>query len=531
MTRPTQLNFKESSSYPPIDLTSPVIAQSGARVNVSGSVWQIGATETLNWDLLPFKAGTVFTASRRYFRVFITRANSVYVLNQYYLLMSFFKAAVEVQHRSDEADKHDMSLFEATRSLLKKTLSAVTVANTLDAYRRWYLWATDAAQEGFDDEFAVILENLVIGGNIKGAAVMSDDPHQGPLRPSELHMVYAWLRHATEEKLMPLSDLLVIWLFLAFGTNTKNLRLLNNEDLIKTYLSDGSLIYELRIPRIKKRNVQLRDGFRTRSLLPQIGELVEELILQNRTWEMGLTATGRKFEPALFSRFSPRKNILETDFAPEAFRWPSDNFSDVLKKFVQKFDIRSVIGEPLELTPRRLRYSFATRMVQEGATPYELADALDHTDLQQVMVYFNSRSDAVVAIDNALTPRLAWTAQSFMGLVVLDENDAVRGNDPASRIRFANEDNHKLESVGTCGSFKFCGLFAPIACYTCFKFQPWLDGPHEQVLINLESEREARIRRKADPRMVNINDATIDAVRRVIKVCNEWRDCSDKGAI
>ncbi|MEC5216164.1 hypothetical protein RCH09_001101 [Actimicrobium sp. GrIS 1.19] len=531
MTLSRQSKCDATSIARPRDQTFSVITRSGESVDVSGSTWRIGATEILNWLLLPLKPGAVLTAIRLYFQIFITKNNPVYIRNQFYNLNAFLKAAIDAGFNVHDASSYNMHLYEGTRLRLLRDFDSGTAANTLDAFRRWYLWCVDVVQDGFDDEFATVLESRTIGGNLKGALVMSDDPQQGPLRPSEIHQLTTWLRHATKERLMPASELTVIWLLLAFGTNTKNLRLLNNEDLIKTHLSDGSAVYELRIPRIKKRNVQLREGYKTRSLQPQIGELVEELISQNSQWEMGLTAAGHDFEPALFSRSSPRTNILHTDFAPEAYRWTSHQFSNVLRKFVDMFDLRSLTGDPLALSPRRLRYSFATRMVQEGASPYELADALDHTDLQYVMVYFNSRSDAVVAIDKALTSRLTWTAQAFMGLVVLDEKDAMRGNDLASRIRFVDEKNRKMTSIGSCGNFKFCGLFAPIACYTCFKFQPWLEGPHQEVLTMLEHERDDRLRRGADPRMVNVNESTIEAVKRVIEICNEWRGCAAKASL
>ena len=51
-----------------------------------------------------------------------------------------------------------------------------------------------------------------------------------------------------------------------------------------------------------------------------------------------------------------------------------------------------------------------------------------------------------------------------------------------------------------------------MACYTCFKFEPWLDAPHEKVLARLEAER-ARL--ADDPQMARINDDAINAVRQV----------------
>ncbi|MGE8591040.1 MAG: site-specific integrase, partial [Alcaligenes sp.] len=50
----------------------------------------------------------------------------------------------------------------------------------------------------------------------------------------------------------------------------------------------------------------------------------------------------------------------------------------------------------------------------------------------------------------------------------------------------------------------------------CFRFEPWLDGPHEAVLARLEEERE---KWSTDSKMATINDAAIIAVREVIAEC------------
>jgi len=77
-----------------------------------------------------------------------------------------------------------------------------------------------------------------------------------------------------------------------------------------------------------------------------------------------------------------------------------------------------------------------------------------------------------------------------------------------------------MTPMGNCGKFGFCGSLAPIACYTCSNFQPWLDGPHDAVLMHLISERE-RLLVGSDIRIASINDRTILAVAEVVKQCED----------
>jgi hypothetical protein len=168
------------------------------------------------------------------------------------------------------------------------------------------------------------------------------------------------------------------------------------------------------------------------------------------------------------------------------------------------------------VTTRRLRYTFATRLVREGVGKLEVADLLDHTDTQNVQVYFDIKSDIVEHLDKAVALALAPLAQAFMGALVSGPEHAIRGDDPRSSVAVVGGSPTKLEGLGNCGSYGYCGLLAPIACYTCRSFQPWIDAPHHLVLDELLSERERREKAGLDGRMVSMMDNTICAVAEVI---------------
>ena len=276
-------------------------------------------------------------------------------------------------------------------------------------------------------------------------------------------------------------------------------------------------MYEIRIPRIKKRTPGVRDQFKTRQLTPVIGRLLEELIEENRR---APGANDLRFDNPMFRRVDIDTTLLGTPFARDAYRVKKSVFAEILREVSEALDLRaSKTGGRLKLFPRRLRYTFATRLVQEGASPLELAEALDHTTTDYVMVYFNARSDIVRRLDKALALRLAPTAQAFLGLVVSSERKAVRGHDPASRIYHVDSTVPARKPVGTCGHFGFCGLYAPVACYTCVHFQPWEDGPHEEVLDALCADRGQHLERGADPKMTQLHDITILAVAEVVRRC------------
>ncbi|WP_316677856.1 tyrosine-type recombinase/integrase [Ralstonia chuxiongensis] len=417
----------------------------------------------------------------------------------------------------------DYGFYENIKYELNKRYPKGTASNTLDAYRRWYVFGADQEFDGFEQECATYLANQVIGGNEKGQAVLSQDPDEGPLRFVEMATLQGRLLAMLQSGTDLLDEALVTWLCLSFGVYPAAIMFLNEEDLIRTDLSDGSVRYELRIPRLKKRGVGPRDQFHTRPVDPRIGKLFERKIRQNHAsrWVTLSGYDGRRFQLPMFPAPVPNEDLVGTDFEEHALRSRKWWFSEQLRHFVEHAGLQTEGGSPLSVTPRRLRYTFATRLTREGASPAELADALDHTDLQNVMVYFNSRSDAVISLDKAFALRLARVAQMFLGMVIKDESEALRHDDPASRIHFADPAKKKLATLGSCGTFGFCGLHAPLACYTCFKFQPWLEGPHEMVLDALLEERNDLLARGRDLKFVEANDMTILAVAETVRLCRD----------
>ena len=151
----------------------------------------------------------------------------------------------------------------------------------------------------------------------------------------------------------------------------------------------------------------------------------------------------------------------------------------------------------------------------------EVAEALDHTDLQNVQVYFDIKSDIVESLDRAMALKLGPVAQAFLGKLVPNEAVADRGGDPTSRVMAVDRATGRPAGLGTCGEHSFCDLLAPVACYTCSQFQPWTDGPHDKILDDLIAQRERKQAAGMDGRMVSIHDATILAIGDVIRRIEE----------
>ena len=113
-------------------------------------------------------------------------------------------------------------------------------------------------------------------------------------------------------------------------------------------------------------------------------------------------------------------------------------------------------------------------------------------------------------------------AQAFSGTLIDSEKDAIRANDPRSRIN-----NNDGNPVGNCGKFGFCAN-GTIHCYTCNKFQPWLNASHNDVLNSVISERDRKRKMGASEFVLQGHNRSIDAIKVVIQKCNARRQELEK---
>jgi hypothetical protein len=203
--------------------------------------------------------------------------------------------------------------------------------------------------------------------------------------------------------------------------------------------------------------------------------------------------------------------------AAETFHLPTATLSDRVRDTVEALNVISErTGERLRIFPLRLRRNVATRAARQGFGTLVIAELLDHSDDQNAHIYTANVPEHVDAINAAVAMQLAPIAQAFAGTLVTTEAEAIRGNDPSSRVRCDSG-----SAVGTCGSYSFCHACAPIACYTCRSFQPWLDAPHQELLDALIHERQRVLMVTHDESIARINDRTILAVAEVIRKCAE----------
>ncbi|KPB59935.1 site-specific integrase [Pseudomonas amygdali] len=372
---------------------------------------------------------------------------------------------------------------------------------------------------GISADCLSLMDEWVIKGNEKGFAVQSMCPEEGPLSDIEMQGVINAITDAIASQGITLEQACIALTLSMTGRRSGQISALKIKDLISS--EPGQ--YWLNFPRAKQRGTGWRAAFK---MFP----IVEDLWLLLQQHAQAVDASCSKIlRPEVYKAvsggelplFPARRKIT---VATESFSIIKEDKThlpsrEIYKSMMVVSDVIRVVSErtaaPMNLNPNRFRYTLGTNLAREGRGVSVIAEALDHSDIQNVGVYVRNEPDIVERIDKAIALRLAPFAQAFRGVLVKSEKDALRGDDPRSRVNGVEG----RDFVGTCGSYGWCGASPPLVCYTCTHFQPWLDGPHEAVLDNLISDRDRVHANTGDLKIASTNDRLILAVSEVVANC------------
>ena len=354
---------------------------------------------------------------------------------------------------------------------------------------------SDFGRKGLAPDVVPYLDTLSLKGNKKGAAVEHRCPHSGPFTTVEQAAVLKWAINEFECENISLKE--YAWFYCSFvtGRRSVNLRALRAKDL-KVSNKAGVPQFRLAVPRSKQRGSSFRSQFR--EIL--IGEDLY-LVLKNLASDVSQRLQDRisedvpdnvRQELPIFVEDARLEQLCSTKQLKEILRETPDFLHITRAKTTAIVDRMSHLcsavsertGDTIHITQSRMRRSRATNLARKGIGGTELAYLMDHTDTQQIGVYTENTPNVAERIDAAMLPALAPLAMAAQGMLIESERDAIRANDPNSRI-------HKNggATMGNCGNQGFCAGGIK-SCLVCTQFQPWIDAPWDELLSELLDERD-----------------------------------------
>lgn len=416
-----------------------------------------------------------------------------------------------------------LQLRVALRDLAEKAIQSLRVRKAMDEFyvlRRWYVWSSEMLDcLGFDEEFALELDEIRIPTRPSRLAVELDDEDCGPLWDTEVTLLR---RALLDDRSMDRDDVMqrtAVALSLAYGRNPANFCLLRESDL-KNALEglDVRPQWMLAIPRIKKPGVGVRQVFVEERVSDELAGLLRELVEVNKTIDCG-----NRPRP-LFMLRDVDEWREGTDVGEYAHHFTAQSFALLIRQFSRRMNLVSPrTKRPLHISSRRLRYTFATTMVELGVSRKVLAAMLDHSDTQHVQVYYSLKGRRLTTIlDRAAALRIGPLMRLFRGTLVPSAVSAVNGSDLAKNICFVGDTSSMTPvAIGACGKDQLCALDPPFSCYLCPKFQPYVEADHQAVLDELLASRQERQAKYGSRLSIQLDDV-IYAVAQVIREINEY---------
>lgn len=453
-------------------------------------------------------------------------------------LRDSFKKAL-CRYAEELSAMHTFNMFNRFNAFMKANNEDEITVNALSNYRAsfdsdneyklgalkgfllaWYEWSFD----GIDKEAVGYLEELVLRGNTKGNAVKGACPYSGPLTHNELGALIDWASNAFNTNLLNLEEYAYFMTLALTGRRSIQIRSLRSIDLILREDDNGN-DYIINCPRAKQRGTGFRGQF---TPLPINEDLY--LILSNQSNEsikriesiLGVVLPSKIqdqipifLEEERLNKIVDQKDLIRRlTETPDFLHMTRDTASYLLRKVSIKNTAYSErTGDFINFTAYRFRYTKGTNLTRRGITGVALAAALDHTDTQNIGVYVENTEETAKQIDEVMAPILAPLAQAFAGKLIASERDAIRANDPNSRVK-----NRVSQNVGNCGTHSFCAS-GYRACYTCVNFQPWLEAPHTDVLVEVLSERRKQDKLGVSQNVIQSTDKLLLAVQQVVLMC------------
>lgn len=486
-----------------------LVSREGYEFRLSDARWRLSKDVTIHVAAIsPLLSPDLYLTFRRVLAFYATTTSAGYAKAALYQCKAYLKSTAGQQPFSVE------SLVTYRSTLDKKTEYFLASVRTF--IKQWHAMG----YPGITDEVIQLLGKWRFRASEQGYAIQSMCPKNGPLTDIEMQGVVEAVTTAFGEGRLALLDTALALTFALTGRRPVQVTALKIKDLSMQTSKDGIDSFFINFPRAKQLYESWRGSFSKFPISEDLWLILQQQAeaIQREFADMigGEVISKLVPELPLFSNLSALDPYvsLEEQLKRDCLHMRTNKMGRVMFRVSAAINVTSErTGLPINLFPYRFRYTLGTNLAREGKREYVIAEALDHSDTQHVGVYVKNIPDIVKHINKAVALRLAPLAQAFQGRLVVSEKDAIRGNDARSRI--TNGSN----GIGTCGSYGFCGAIAPIACYTCNNFQPWLDGPHEEVLEGLIKERDSVLEQTNDLRIASVNDRLILAVSDVVNRC------------
>lgn len=400
---------------------------------------------------------------------------------------------------------------ESVQEAILNAIPDIKSAFDLTAIKRLCRYFLMTELEDYSYDFHQEIQSLAYGGTQNSHMKYNlSDAEEGPFMREELVI----LNNALENPHIHLEGRVIMGLMIEWGLRPIQISLLKQRDLEVREVA-GEVLYHVNVPRVKQRAKERRTKFTKRPVSRKLGEMIDELIQIHQAVYADLEI---KDPPLImrsyklfarenpYQRKAPEKLLRDLKAGngtwEESFRQPENFFQEVydihgksdlghhIDSSAIQHRLNSIVpflprsprtGREFNLTGYRFRYTKGTSMVQEGYTPAEVADALDHSDTSSVKHYFRETAEMNELVEEATNRRV----EQKMWVAAWQRTEDVENNIYGTDI----VELTALTTVGKCKKGSPCWLEPAVSCYGCDKFKPNTDAEgHKNALKRIEAQ-------------------------------------------
>lgn len=381
--------------------------------------------------------------------------NSIYNHIQW---MKFFKF-------DEEASRE--AVAESIEKQVRELMEGDASSTIKSALRLIYGWFVEEQFPFFDEDFFdLYLDTLKFGTDEgKGKDVLMEMANRGPLTISEQRVFKEALAKVDPTKLSLIELQGMVGLKFGQVLGARDTQVIKIQ-FKHVGVSDDGKPYLL-LPRAKQRGYKNNNKYKKRPITHSLNNLISAL----KSRYEDASGEKRTGEDYLLCCFNPSYGI------PNKLRLTSGIY------MTRRLAFERALGLKFKVTNRRLRKTFCTQLIAKGTPLKVVAELMDHSDLQQLEVYYRHTHHIARKLNDVLRAEASDLLDAFAGKVVAPEDASQSGQQI-----FAPTSDQKLHLIGSCGSATPCSLNPPLSCYGCSSLEAFEDADHKGVVDNLVEE-------------------------------------------
>jgi integrase len=337
--------------------------------------------------------------------------------------------------------------------------------------RGFYGWCVLYELPFFDDDFYdYYLEVKKFGSDEgKGKDVIIDLPNRGPLKVNELKNFKESISilNIAVMSCQQLQGLIGLKLGQILGARDIQVIKLQFKHYKKT--SEGTQFIEL--PRAKQRGSKNNKVTKRRPITKSLATLIDEL--KNRYERLANSPVLGEWH--LICNLVSKGSKVES--IPTGIRVLPITYRNKVKAIEKVLDLGFIV------TNRRLRKTFCTQLIAKGTPLKVVAELMDHSDLQQLEVYYRHTHHIAQKLNDVLMQEADDIIDAFAGKIVTKEEVSQKGQEI-----FAQAEGQGLHLIGSCASRTPCALNPPLSCYGCSSLEAFEDADHKAVVETFVNE-------------------------------------------